>query len=398
MKPQSITHFHHCWNTDVASAVAAHLHSPPIALAVDTEDALKTRARHYQSLALTSRSGHTAAAPYLEALHWTHDAQRLTRGGRWAPLADSGVCAADVLSQAFEELVLRPSSVASRLDTARTRHWRAEVLTMRLFDHPDTQAVRAALKACLVPCGVRSNGAAVHRLVDVQALAAVAWSVAWRRQCGTSGLSLALQAIQLGQGVAPARQRALLLVERAVLDRYMHTPAKAAAVRSELEALVLTNADFAPLLAHLDMALRFLNADAASAEAVDPLIDHLLAEDTPWHASDTLLLLHLSHLVVPGDDEDSLHRTAGQERHFQKLNRFAFTAAAQGLLLSHEQAQRVEDAAVRLLQHGASLVPEGEPAHAEAVLALLLPEVRDKALARLTPGERARFGPEEALV
>lgn len=389
MTPRSTARPATHWNPDVAGAVAARLHPPAAALAVDTEDALKARARPYRSLALTDRSGYRAAAPYLQALRWTHDAQRLLQGGRWAPRAGAGVCAVDVLSRAFDELVRRPSCVASPLDTPGLREWRAELLATRLFDLPGTRAIRAVLKACLPSPDPQDAGAGAGGMVDRPALATAAWTVAWRRRYATTGMVLVLQDIALGQGRAPARPRALLLVEDAVLNRFLRPSSRVTGIRNELAALVADEPELAPQLAHLDTALRFLDADASSADTIDPLIDHLLADDTPWRASDILLLVHLSHLVVPGDDDgDSPRPVGGHERHVEKLVAFSLAAAAQGMLLSDEQARRVQDAAVRLLKRLASLVPPGRPAHGDAVRALLLPEVLEKALARLTPDER----------
>ena len=337
-----------------------------------------------------------------EALHetllWLRDAERLPMVLP-RPFNARNVDAMTRLSGIFNNLLARPSSPDKEPQDARTRQWCAEVLTMRLFDSIDTNDARQVLGVLLTHETMVQFGTSPHALPDAAQLPLVTWTVAWRRLLDTPGVFDVLEGIQERcAGAMPPRDRARMLVEACVLATASYNDKNSLLNLAELQYLTQEHPELAPLLAHLQRAIDFLNAHEGAQRTITPLIDHLLRDDTMWTASDTQLLLHLSHMVVGSDGEDRLPRSDRMAMHHKKLVMFSMELASKHVFLTDEQALGVEDAAVRLLQHLASLVPQGKPAHADAVLALLPAVLREKALERLTPGERARFVAEEALV
>lgn len=371
------------WQNNLADVVAASQHPLNGVLAPHPDRQLQAMARHgYLPIALVDKRGHRAAAPYLDALRWTFDAQRL-------PLR-AGAPALEALTRRFGELLTREPAGEPPLGDAHTRRLRTLVLCMGLFDSMAPRQARRVLNELLGHPALARPDPGRRALADGSAVALCAWTIAWRRLLGSSPLYDVLLRAQAHAASQPGTGRAHLLAEEIVLVCTLHLHERQRVAESQLADAADDEPALRPLLHHTRSALAFLQGDPDAASRVDALLDHLLRPERLWTAADTLVLLHLAHLATPLEAADRalLEGDDGVSMHFQALHGFALAFADRGQPLHTDQAERVLAAVVALLRHLASLVPDGQPAGAPRVVALLPQALRRQALNRLDDRER----------
>jgi hypothetical protein len=378
----------HIWQNNLADVAAAGQHPLSEVLAPHKDTQLQAMARDgYLPIALVDKRGHQAAAPYLDALRWSFDSQRL-------PLR-AGAPVLEALARRFVELLCREPAGEPLLGHAHGRRLRTLALCTRLFESTAPRQLRRVLHELLNHQALARPEPARRTLADVPALAISAWSVAWRRLLGSSPLYDVLLQAQNHTASLPCAERAHMLSEEIVLVCTLHLHERQRVALARLAECAEREPALLPLLHHTQAALAFLHGDGTGAAQVDALLDHLLHEERLWTASDTLLLLNLAHLATPLEPADcaALGGDDSLAMHFQELHRFALGFADRGPPLCSDQIARVRTATVAMLRHLASLVPEGQPAGAPMVVALLPQALRRAALARLSAHERKSLLP-----
>ncbi|MBL0943925.1 MAG: hypothetical protein IBJ04_06310 [Hydrogenophaga sp.] len=376
------------WQNNLADVAAASQYPLSEVLAPHKEKQLQAMARDgYLPIALVDKRGQRAAAPYLEALRWSFDSQRL-------PLR-AGAPVLEALARRFVALLGREAASEPPLGNDHTRRLRTLALCMRLFESMAPRQAKRVLHDLLNHKALAHPEPERPTLADIPALALCAWTIAWRRLLGSSPLYDVLLQAQTHAASLPCAERAHMLSEEAVLVCTLHLHERQRVTLARLADDAERQPALRPLLRHTQAAVAFLQSESDAGTQVDALLDHLLHEERLWTAADTLLLLHLAHLTTPLVPADcaTLGGEDGLAMHFQSLHGFALGFADQGLQLRTDQAARVQTAAVALLRHLASLVPDGQPAEAPLVVGLLPHALRQAALARLSECERKRFLP-----
>jgi hypothetical protein len=378
------------WQNNLADVAAASQHPLSEVLAPHKEKRLQAMARNgYVPIALVDKRGHRAAAPYLGALRWSFDSQRLPL---WA-----GAPPFEALVHHFVELLGREPAGDLPLGNSHTRRLRTLALCMRLFESLAPRQAKRGLIELLKHKSLAQLQPGRRALADIPAVALCACTIAWRCLLGSSSQYDVLLQAQSHAGSLPCEERARMLSEECVMVCTLQLHERQRFVLAQLADVAEGQTALEPLLHLTQTALAFLQAARDVDAHADALLDHLLHEERLWTAADILLLLHLAHLsspLVPADCA-TLGGEDGLAMHFQELHRFALRFAHRGPPLRAEQAERVQTATVALLRHLASLVPEGQPAGAPLVVGLLPHALRQAALARLSAHERKSLLPPE---